>query len=88
MSEAFQPRYLNYARMHGKRPEDMIDFDRKRGGIGAWFSPWIMGRWAEFDRLTDRQYRIGSGHTEAGHRVFDRWLDSGCKADPNDLSAA
>lgn len=83
--QAYQPRYVNYARMHGKSPDDMIDFDNQRGGIGAWFTPWIQGRWAEFDRLTKNVHRIGAGHTESGHRVFDLWLDSSCHADPSSL---
>lgn len=78
----FQPRYVAYAKMHGKTPEDMLILDQKRGGIGAWFSPWIRNRWAEFDRLTNRRYRIGGGHTEDGHAAFDRWLDSACQEAP------
>jgi len=72
--------------MHGKKPDDMIALDQSRGGIGAWFTPWIQGRWAEFDRLTHNAYRIGSGHADKGHTVFDRWLDSMCQSDPNTLS--
>lgn len=78
----FQPRYVAYATMHGKTPEQMITLDQSRGGIGAWFLPWIMGRWAEFDRLTERKYRIGGGHTEDGHAAFDRWLASSCQEAP------
>lgn len=78
----FQPRYVAYAKMHGKTPEAMIEIDQSRGGIGAWFSPWIMDRWAEFDRLTNRKYRIGCGHTQDGHDSFDRWLNGACQETP------
>lgn len=87
MSEqVFQPRYVNYARMHGKSPQEMIDLDNSRGGIGVWFTEWIMNRWATFDRITGNDFRIGSGHTEIGHRLFDRWLDSKCLAEIESLA--
>lgn len=84
--EVFQPRYVNYARMHGKTPEEMLHFDRGRGGAAVWFSEWVRGRWADFDEKTSRKYRIGGGWSEAGHRCFDRWLDGSCASDPNSLS--
>jgi hypothetical protein len=81
-ASTFQPRYVAYAKMHGKSPEAMIVLDQSRGGIGAWFSPWIRDRWAEFDTITGRKYRIGDGHTTEGHAKFDAWLDGGCQNDP------
>ena len=78
----FQSRYVAYAKAHGKSPEAMIELDRSRGGIGAWFSPWIEEMWSKFDQLTSRRYRIGGGHTDEGQERFDKWLNSGCTGSP------
>lgn len=70
----YQRRYVAYAKAHGTTPEEIERIDRETGGAVVHFSPWIRRKWAEFDRLTGKRYRIGDGHTCEGHAAFDAWL--------------
>lgn len=74
----WNPRYLNYCRVHGRqwRPEDQIAADRERwpGGCMAGFLLWIDQRWREWRWA----HGIGPDDVLDGHdhKAFDRWLDA------------
>ena len=60
---AYQPRFVLYARAHGKRPEDSFE---------NWhFVNWIHARWRQWDALTGHH---GRGRSKADHAAFDAWL--------------
>lgn len=68
------PRYVQYARVHGREPADMLEHDRTAwpGGIMAGFTLWIGDHWAT--------WRKNHGHTwdsylsQADHADYDAWL--------------
>ena len=61
----YQPRWLAYARAHGKNPAD--------GELKNWhFVNWIRERWAQWDALTGHH---GRGRSKADHAAFDAWLN-------------
>lgn len=71
----WNPRYLNYARAHGRAPRAMIDADRARypGAPMHGFLIWVDRRWREFRWAHGIGPRdILDGHD---HKRFDRWLD-------------
>ena len=47
MSAEWNPRYEAYARVHGRDPEAMLEYDRKRwpGGCMCGFMLWIGDLW-------------------------------------------
>lgn len=69
----FQPRYIAYARSHGREPEAQLAHDRERwpGGANTGFIVWVSRRWREWANQTDTDL----GHrTDAHHIEFDAWL--------------
>jgi hypothetical protein len=61
---SYQPRWLAYARAHGKNPAD--------GELENWhFVNWIRERWAQWDALTGHH---GMGRPKSDHAAFDAWL--------------
>ena len=73
----YNPRFVNYARVHGRSPDDMpSDYS---------FIEWVRERWAEWKSLDDnRQYCIGHNVGSEGHRLFDEWLDKWTPPEPVD----
>lgn len=70
----WNPRYMAYARSHGRGPEDQRDHDRKAhpGGAAAGYIIWIGQRWREWEQIQGRTPH--SPKTEADHAAFDVWL--------------
>lgn len=75
---AFQPRYVAYARMHGRAPDEQIDSDRAEWPEGQMtgFTQWLQERWIEWCRLADIE---PDTRIDCCHESFDRWLASDCK---------
>lgn len=72
--EKINPRYVEYARAHGKTPQEQMDADRVTwpGGVMTEFICWIGARWAEWDKLQGR--KLGEPHIGKDHADFDAWL--------------
>jgi hypothetical protein len=70
------PRYVNYARVHGRTIDDQIEHDHKRwpGGSSTGFLLWNTARLAEFAKLHPEAFVVG-GHL-VDHNAYDAWLDS------------
>lgn len=69
----FKPRFVAYARSHGREPEQQVAYDRERypGGWAAGFMVWIGRRWDEWDAETG----FVGVHTQWAHQQFDAWLN-------------
>lgn len=73
----WNPRYLAYAKAHGKDgdPEGMLEWDAGRfpGGRMCGFQVWMGERWNEWRALKnyDRNYPLGADD----HAEFDTWLE-------------
>jgi hypothetical protein len=72
--QAWNPRYVAYARAHGETPVEMLARDGAAwpGGRMCGFTLWIRERWREWDRahpLADPDVR-----TAEDHASFDAWL--------------
>lgn len=70
---AYQPRYVAYARAHGRSPEVQAAQDRVEhpGGCMVGYILWIGDRW--------REYRSAAGWrpgAPADHAGFDAWLEA------------
>jgi len=50
MPYTFQPRFVAYAKAHGKEPQDQLDFDRDEypSACMMGFILWIGSKWEEF----------------------------------------
>lgn len=68
----FQPRYICYARSHGRDPETQLACDRLSfpGGLLTGYSVWISRRWREWETETGHTGTL----TGADHKAFDQWL--------------
>jgi hypothetical protein len=70
----WNPRYLLYARAHGKTPEEMLkhDAERFRGGRMLGFMEWMSAQWGVWgdERGLDRNYP----KSQREHADFDAWL--------------
>jgi len=73
----WNPRYVEYARVLGRPPEDQIEQDRKDwpGGCMVGFILWLGQKWKEWYQS------IGVGHLPLDqrryyqdHKAFDLWL--------------
>lgn len=73
---AYQPRYVAYAKAHGKTPDGMMAHDDKRwpGGCMTGFILWMAEKTGQYARATGR--RRGNIELEAEIRTtkFDQWL--------------
>lgn len=69
------PRWLNYARVHGRSSEEQIAHDRKRwpGGVMCGFILWNRARIVEFGKLRPDCF-VADGLI--GHEEYDAWLDA------------
>ena len=66
----WNPRYVAYAKAHGKTPEEMLALEIGENHKFVNFIIWIHGKWAAFDkRHPDLKIR-----TERVHDIFDREL--------------
>lgn len=68
------PRYLNYARVHGMTPGAMLDHDRRQwpGGCMAGFLLWSRARLQDFMTINPRAFIRGGNLI--GHDAYDEWL--------------
>lgn len=73
-AERWNPRYVAYAKEHGKTPEEMLAHDEVAwpGGKMCGFMIWINDRWTEFCLLNPDVKR--KFLTEQDHKDFDKWL--------------
>lgn len=73
MSGNLNPRYVAYARQHGKAPDEMLAYDRRAwpGGSMCGFILWTM------ERIGEARKAIPSAFVAGGlwdHETYDRWL--------------
>lgn len=74
METGYQPRYVAYAKAHGKTPDEMMEHDNwhQSGGCMLSYIFWITAHWREWDALTKH---VGP-HSDADCAKFDEWLAS------------
>lgn len=72
--ESWNPRYVAYAKAHGRDPAAMLAYDRERwpGGRMAGFTVWVSERWAEW--RTARGRHRDDVLTDEDHEDFDDFL--------------
>jgi hypothetical protein len=73
MKGAVNTRFLHYARVHGRTPEEMLKYDEERfpGGKMAGYIMWIDQRWNDYTtRVGIRRPVVSHKH----HSAFDQWL--------------
>ncbi len=80
---AWNPRYVNYARVHGKTPEAMLVYDEERwpGGKMCGYVLWNNARLYEFsgvrpEAFFDRSKRYGVGNVLVDREAYDAWLSA------------
>ena len=68
------PRYIQYARQHGKTPEEMLAHDRKAwpGGSMCGFILWTRARIGEAYKAIPGAFIRGGGLCD--HDAYDAWL--------------
>lgn len=74
MSLGWNPRFANYARVHGRDPEAQLAHDKARwpGGCMVGFIIWNRARLVEYSRINPAAYTCG--HI-TDHAAYDAWLD-------------
>ena len=76
---ALNPRWVNYARVHGRTSDEQLAHDRVRwpGGSMCGFILWNNARLREFAQTASNAGFFLHGHLiEDGHVAYDAWLDS------------
>lgn len=70
----YQPRYVAYARAHGRTPDEQLahDEDRWPGGCMTGFICWIGERWQEWRR--ENGISLDYPLSRKDHADFDQWL--------------
>jgi hypothetical protein len=70
----FNPRYTEYARVHGKTEEEMLAYDKEQypGGCMAGFVNWINDKWFKWKMLNNisKDFPLSTEH----HDAFTNWL--------------
>lgn len=71
----WNPRWVNYARVHGRTPDEQLAHDRVRypGGSMAGFIIWGRQQVVEFSHAHPEAF-TASGLVD--HAAYDRWLDA------------
>lgn len=79
----WNPRYVLYAKEHGKEPAEMVAYDAERypGGKMAGFMVWISERWTEFDAFFGCKPGCEDSRTDQRMKEFDDWLAQGHPAE-------
>lgn len=69
----WNPRYVNYARAHGRTPEGMLAFDKQRlpGACMMEFIFWNRARIVDFSKAHPECF-IAGGLKD--HEAYDEWL--------------
>lgn len=79
-SSTWSPRYVNYARVHGRTPDEMLDADRVRfpGGRMAGFISWSRARMRAFYAAHPEAFRASPGGIPrlVDHAAYDAYLDA------------
>lgn len=72
---SFNPRWVNYARVHGRTPEDQLTHDRKAwpGGSMCGFILWGRAQIGTFGKAHPEAFTCGR---LVDHESYDRWLDA------------
>lgn len=77
---AWNPRYIHYARVHNRTPDEMLMHDEERfpGGQMCGFIIWIRKQWQAWSKLPERGRKFPGSRvaSDAAHRDFDEWLAS------------
>jgi len=70
----YQPRYVAYARAHGRTPDEQLahDVERWPGGCMTGYICWIGERWQEWRQ--EKGLSLDYQPSRADHADFDRWL--------------
>ena len=87
---AWNPRFVNYARVHGRTPEDQLAADTRPGNDRPsmhWFVLWNGARLHEWMKLVNypKEHDLGGRptkafaafgmrHGNADHIEYDKWL--------------
>ena len=74
MTKEWNSRYANYARVHGRSPEEQLEQDRKDwpGGVMAGFVLWNSERIVEYSKIHPSAFYYGG---MVDHDAYDAWLD-------------
>jgi hypothetical protein len=68
VSGDWNPRYVAYAKAHGRTPDEQLRHD----GSMAGFINWIAHQWTDY--CQSRGLPPGYQYTESLHEDFDAWL--------------
>lgn len=73
MTEKWNPRFANYARVHGNSPVEQLAEDRNRwpGGSMTGFVLWNRERLVEASRAIPEAFCLGR---LVDHETYDAWL--------------
>lgn len=74
IKKTFNPRWLAYAKAHGKTPKEMLRADREKyqGGQMAGYIVWATGKWQEWRK--ERNYPSEMPLCDEDIKAFDAWL--------------
>lgn len=73
MNLSDNPRYANYARFHGRTPEEQLVKDRQDwpGGVMVGFTQWNRGMLIAASKKIPDAFYMGQ---LTDHEAYDRWL--------------
>ncbi len=73
----WNPRFVEYARVEDRTPEEQLEHDRKKypGGCMTGFSLWIRKKWSKWYDLVQKKYPgMEQLRWLNNHEEFDKWL--------------
>lgn len=80
MNGSYNPRFVNYARVHGRTPDEMFDADRARfpGGRMAGFLAWNRAHLHAFYVAHPEAFYKSPGDIArlVDHAAYDAYLDA------------